>query len=82
MNRHTNFVREPFRPRIEQCLELIDGQLYWRGVVKSREDVVKRMNDFLSYADRDWFLPYSRDFADMIAGKLAEYDAANGGRDD
>jgi len=78
MNKHSGFSREPFRPRIEQCVTIENGVILWRGVVKSRAEMERLHKEFSGYAGGGWFTPYAADFADMIAGKLAEYDALEG----
>ena len=65
---------ESFRPRAEECAAFSKGQMLWRGVVKSREEMWRLREHFNGYGQRDWFIPYSKDFTAMIDRVIAEHD--------
>lgn len=51
-----------------------DGEIYWRGCWKSREDAEALAEHFERDLTGDWFAPFAANFARQIRTAIAAYD--------
>lgn len=51
-----------------------DGQIWWRGCYRSREDAVRLAEQFERHTAVDWFIPHAAEFAKEVRAAIARHD--------